>query len=352
MIKKLFVVALSLALVAAMAVMWLVYSALLTPLPATKTAASVLVVQPGDSVNGVLAKLAREGEIVHPDVYKLYLRYRPIKMLHFGEYQLPQGARGIDLLQKLREADVVQHRLTFVEGSTFKQLMTAIAKHPQLRDDVTGLSDTDFKTQIGVARDQAEGWFFPETYQFVTGYKASDLLRQAHANMQRELDAAWQVRDAKLPYKSPYDMLIMASLIEKETGAPHERAEIAGVFVRRLNLGMKLQTDPTVIYGMFDNYSGKLRRSDLQRAHPWNTYVIPALPKTPIAMPGRAALQAAAKPKAGTSLYFVAKGDGTHVFSDNLAQHNRAVANYQKNRSSDYRSQYRAPADAAATKKD
>lgn len=344
MIKKLVVVVLLLALIAVAVSAVLVYRALLAPLPIAASANALVVVHPGDTVNGVLARLAANGQIENPEIFKLYLRHKPIKMLHFGEYELAKGARGVDLLAKLRAGEVVQHRLTFVEGSTFKQLLNAIGKHPKLIDDVSEMSDAAFKEKIGVAKAEAEGWFFPETYQFVTGYKASQLLRSAHLRMQKELASAWQKRQPNLPYKTPYDLLIMASLIEKETGAPHERAEIAGVFVRRLNLGMRLQTDPTVIYGMFDNYQGKLRRSDLQRPHPWNTYVIPALPKTPIAMPGRAALQAAAQPQAGKSLYFVAKGDGTHFFSDSLAEHNRAVVEYQKNRRSDYRSQYRAPA--------
>lgn len=349
MIKKLVVVALLMALIAVAVVAVPVYRALFAPLPMAASANALVVVQPGDTPHRVLARLAENGQINHPDIYKLYLRYWPINMLHFGEYELAKGARGVDLLEKLRAGAVVQHRLTFVEGSTFKQLLKAIEHHDKLLDDVTALSDAEFRQKIGMARAEAEGWFFPETYQFVTGYKASQLLRSAHQRMQKELAAAWDSRQANLPYKTPYELLIMASLIEKETGAPHERAEIAGVFVRRLNLGMRLQTDPTVIYGMFDSYQGKLRRSDLQRPHPWNTYVIPALPKTPIAMPGRAALQAAAQPKAGTSLYFVAKGDGTHVFSNSSAEHNRAVADYQKNRRNDYRSQYRAP---AATEKE
>ena len=192
--------------------------------------------------------------------------------------------------------------------------------------------------RLGLDGQHPEGRFFPDTYRYVRGMSDSDLLRQAHEKLTRVLDEEWQQRAEGLPYREPYQALIMASLVEKETGAAHERGEIAGVFIRRLRLGMLLQTDPTVIYGLGERYTGNLTRAHLREPTPYNTYTNPGLPPTPIAMVGREAIRAALNPRAGDSLYFVARGDGTHVFSRSLDEHNRAVREYQLKRRADYRS--------------
>jgi UPF0755 protein len=185
---------------------------------------------------------------------------------------------------------------------------------------------------------EAEGWFFPDTYTYVSGMKISDVLRQAHSRMRTILDEEWQKRAADLPYKNPYEALVMASIVEKETGAAHERKQIAGVFIRRMKTGMKLQTDPTVIYGLGKNFTGDLKRSHLKEYTPWNTYVIDGLPPTPIAWPSRAAINAALNPASGTAVFFVAKGDGTHVFSETMEQHQSAINEYQLRRKANYQS--------------
>lgn len=330
--------------IAAVGAAYSAWCALYRPLPLTAGRPAVVEVAAGDTVHALLGRLAARGDIGSVLWYKLYLRQWPIAILHIGEYELAADARGVDLLAKLASGEVRQYSLTLVEGVTLRALLTQVTENTAIEDDISALTEDQFTSLIGLARNEAEGWFFPDTYQFVNGHKASALLRAAYLRMQAELARAWEQRADGLPYQTPYQLLIMASLIERETGAPQERATIAGVFVRRLQLGMKLQTDPTVIYGMGEAYQGRLQRADLQRVNDWNTYVIPALPKTPIAMPGRAALEAAARPQSGTALYFVAKGDGTHVFSDTLAAHNRAVAEYQKKRRSDYRSTYRESA--------
>lgn len=199
--------------------------------------------------------------------------------------------------------------------------------------------------ELGQANVHPEGRFFPDTYNFVRGQSDLDILRQANQRLQQVLAEEWAERADDLPYKNSDEALIMASIIEKETGVAHEREEISGVFNRRLKIGMLLQTDPTVIYGMGDNYTGKITRADLRRPTPYNTYVIAGLPPTPIAMVGREAIYAALHPKAGKSLYFVARGDGSHVFSNTLAEHNKAVREYQIKRRADYRS---SPAPAVA----
>ena len=199
--------------------------------------------------------------------------------------------------------------------------------------------------RIGHPKAYPEGRFFPDTYKYVRGMSDVELLQQAYARLEEVLASEWSERAASAPYSEPYQALIMASLVEKETGVPQERGEIAGVFVRRLKTGMLLQTDPTVIYGMGERYNGKLTRADLREPTAYNTYVIAGMPPTPIAMVGREAIHAALNPVPGSSLYFVARGDGSHVFSDDLDAHNNAVREYQLKRRADYRS---SPAPAAA----
>ncbi len=293
----------------------------------------------GTTPNALLAQLERDG-ILHG---ALWLRLgwrlqRYVQPLHSGEYQLTPGMNVSQLLEKWRTGDVVQYRFTLVEGWNFRQVRAALAQHEKLEQTLAEVSDSELMAILDQAKVHPEGRFFPDTYNFVRGQTDLDILRQANQRLQKVLAEEWAERAADLPYNTPDQALIMASIIEKETGVAHEREEIAGVFMRRLNIGMLLQTDPTVIYGMGDSYTGKITRADLRRPTPYNTYVISGLPPTPIAMVGREAIYAALHPKPGKSLYFVARGDGSHVFSNTLSEHNKAVREYQLKRRADYRS--------------
>ena len=233
---------------------------------------------------------------------------------------------------------MVQYSLTLVEGWTFRQVRAALAGQERLEHTLSGLDDAAVMQRLGLDGQHPEGRFFPDTYRYVRGMRDIDLLRQAHERLSSVLDEEWSRRAADLPYASPYQALIMASLVEKETGVAQERGEIAGLFIRRLHEGMLLQTDPAVIYGLGERYAGNLTRAHLREPTPYNTYLNPGLPPTPIAMVGREALHAALHPAAGDSLYFVARGDGTHVFTRSLDEHNRAVREFQLKRRADYRS--------------
>jgi len=233
---------------------------------------------------------------------------------------------------------VVQYSLTLVEGWNFRQVRSALAKHEKIEQTLDGLSDSEVMAKLGHEGVFPEGRFFPDTYRFVRGMTDAQLLEKAYDRLDKVLAQEWEQRDPGVPYTTPYQALIMASLVEKETGVPQERGQIAGVFVRRMKIGMPLQTDPTVIYGLGERYNGKLTRAHLREPTPYNTYTIPGLPPTPIAMVGREAIYAALHPADGTSLYFVAKGDGSHTFSDDLDAHNSAVREFQIKRRADYRS--------------
>ena len=250
---------------------------------------------------------------------RLYWRFNMAGTpLHTGEYRLSPGMTVAELFEAWRRADVVQYNLTLVEGWTFRQVRAAVAKHEKVKHTLDGLSDAEVMEKLGHTGVFPEGRFFPDTYRFVRGMSDVELLQQAYMRLEEVLAKEWAERATDLPYRDPYQALIMASLVEKETGIPQERGQIAGVFVRRLRLGMMLQTDPTVIYGMGERYNGKITRADLREPTPYNTYTMTGLPPTPIAMVGREAIHAALNPSDGTSLYFVARGDGSHVFSDDL----------------------------------
>jgi UPF0755 protein len=243
-----------------------------------------------------------------------------------GEYQLDSGIQPRELLQLLSGVAVVQYRFTLVEGWTFSQLLQALTRNEVLKhtlDRDPGEAGSELISSLGV--DHPEGWFFPETYQFTRGDSESDILKRAHMTMEMELGSAWEARNVALPLNSPYELLILASIIEKETGKEDERGQISGVFIRRLQKGMKLQTDPTVIYGMGKSFDGNIRSRDLKTDTPYNTYTRAGLPPTPIAMPGRASLLAASQPDAGDALFFVADGTGGHTFSATLQEHQAAV---------------------------
>jgi UPF0755 protein len=252
--------------------------------------------------------------------------------LHAGEYALTVGLTPRLLLQKMAAGDVLQHHFTIVDGWTFKQLRLALAADAGLAQTLPGMSDADIAQKLGIVETNPEGWFLPETYSWIKGDSDVSVLKNAHAAMQKALDKAWATRATDVPLASPYQALILASIVEKETARPDERALIAGVFVRRLKTGMRLQTDPTVIYGMGAAYAGNIRRTDLETDTPYNTYTRDGLPPTPIALAGTPALDAALHPAAGDALYFVARGDGSHEFSSTLDAHNRAVQKFQLHR--------------------
>lgn len=296
-------------------------------------------VSAGATPGGVLNRLEEDGVLENAFWLRLYWRFNLRNQpLHSGEYRLTPGLKVIDMLGLWRRGEVVQYSLTLVEGWSFRQVRAALARETKLDLTLSELSDAQLMKRLGLAGLNPEGRFFPDTYSFVRGMTDLELLKQAHVRLEQVLAEEWGKRAADLPYKEPYDALIMASMIEKETGVPEERGEIAGVFIRRLRIGMRLQTDPTVIYGMGERYNGKITRADLREPTAYNTYTIDGMPPTPIALVGREAIHAALNPASGSSLYFVARGDGSHVFSSSLEQHNQAVRDFQLKRREDYRS--------------
>jgi UPF0755 protein len=267
----------------------------------------------------------------------LYWRVLAIEMrasgrLHAGEYLLRAGMTPRDLIGDMANGKVMQRNFTIVDGWSFADVRRALAATDTLSHDTAGVDNDELMKRLGNEGEHPEGRFLPETYAYVKGDTDSSILKRAHAAMIETLDAAWTARAKDLPLATSYEALILASIVEKETGRADERPRIAGVFIRRLQLRMLLQTDPSVIYGMGDTYAGNIHKSDLTTDTPYNTYTRVGLPPTPIAMPGRAAIQAALHPVEGRDLYFVAKGDGSHVFSATLDDHNRAVACYQLKR--------------------
>jgi len=316
---------------------WQQYQALEQPLNLTDE--RLLDVSAGDTPGLLLNRLDSEEVLQGAFWLRLYWRFNlQDQSLHSGEYRLTPGLNVRDLLGLWQRGEVVQYNLTLIEGWNFRQVRAALARETKLELTLTELSDAQVMERLDLAGSNPEGRFFPDTYRYIRGMSDLQLLQQAHARLQEVLAEEWQQRAEALPYREPYEALIMASIVEKETGVPEERGQIAGVFVRRLAIGMRLQTDPTVIFGMGERYQGRLTRADLLEPTPYNTYTIDGMPPTPIALVGREALHAALHPVAGESLYFVARGDGSHVFSNNLAAHNRAVREYQLKRRDDYRS--------------
>lgn len=285
----------------------------------------------GTPYKELVRQLRREGITRgSPFYWRLLAREMGVSSrLQAGEYALKPGMTPRELLAAMAFGRVVQHSFTIVDGWTFRQLRLALGAEGGLEQTLPGLDDATIAARLGID-GSPEGWFLPETYAWVKGEADIDVLRRAHAATRTTLDALWPARDPGVPLVSPYEALILASIIEKETGIAEERAEIAGVFARRLRLGMRLQTDPTVVYGLGENWDGNIRRRDLDTDTPYNTYTRAGLPPTPIALAGAKAIEAALHPAGGNALYFVAVGDGSgrHVFSTTLAEHNRAVAEY------------------------
>ena len=301
-----------------------------TPGPAGET---VYELAPGTPLARVADQLEAAGVVDHGRLFAWYGRFSGnAARLRAGEYEIPARATPRTVMERLVSGDVVLHSVTIVEGWTFAQMRAALEAHPALRPAAAGLAGDEIMERLGMPGMPPEGWFLPETYRFPRGTSDLELMGLAHEGMKDALAEAWRGRADGLPLESPYDALVLASIIEKETGLDAERAMVAGVFARRLARGMRLQTDPTVIYGLGEDFDGNLRRRDLLADGPYNTYTRAGLPPTPIALPGEASLRAAVAPADGDALYFVAtgRGDGSHYFSATLEEHNRAVQRYLK----------------------
>lgn len=329
MFVKIFSVLLIL-LSAALFFLWNGYNHALTD-PVIFDQDKVVEIKKGDNFNKITNKLIEQDIAIQPFWFR-FIAYqgKVANKLKAGEYVLSAGLTMPDILAKLVEGKSLQYSITFPEGWSFKQVLQEIQKNTYITKT---LDIGDFKgimSQLTSEYTHPEGLFFPDTYFFEKNATDLSLLKKSYAKMQLVLEAEWKVKEEGLPIKSAYQALILASIIEKETGAAKERPQIAGVFTRRLRKGMLLQTDPTVIYGMGDEYKGNIRYKDLRKPTPYNTYVIKGLPPTPIAMPGKAAIHAALHPMKGKSIFFVARGDGTHVFSETLREHNNAVNKYQR----------------------
>lgn len=291
------------------------------------------LIEPGSSPRQVARTMREVGIRLNEDAFVYLARFtKQDTQLKAGGYEAARGDSLWRLLTRMSSGDVTQRRLTFVEGWTYQRIRDALRAHPDVRQTLDGVSEDELRRRLGVAEDSLEGWFYPDTYVFSPGTSDFDILRRAHHAQQTLLDALWEQREPGLPLKTPYEALILASIVEKETGHKADRERVAGVFINRLRLGMLLQTDPTVIYGMGQAYQGRIRKRDLTTDTPWNTYTRAGLPPTPIASSGKDALLAALNPESHRYLYFVSRGDGTSEFSENLQAHNRAVARYILNR--------------------
>jgi UPF0755 protein len=326
LLKKLILVALCLALALAGGFYWLISS----PLP-MKSAALDFQISPGYGLRAAAREITGAGVALDPWVLIVLGKILRVETaIKAGSYEISRGITLLELLSKLTRGDVTQTEIAFIEGWTFRQMRERLDAHPDLRHDSRGLPDAEIMRLIGAPQEVAEGLFFPDTYLFSKQGRDLDLLLRAYRTMQRHLLREWDARAVGLPYADPYQALIMASIVEKETGRDQDRPLVAAVFVNRLRQGMLLQTDPTVIYGLGDKFDGNLRKRDLLADTPYNTYTRAGLPPTPIAMPGLSSLQAALHPADSRAVYFVARGDGSSQFSRSLDEHNQAVNRYQK----------------------
>jgi UPF0755 protein len=299
--------------------------------PSDNSETVVFEVNQGDSLGIVSSRLHKAGLITNVRWFKLMAtREKAETSIKVGDYSIDPGTKPLGILATLVTGRVRQYSITFIEGSTFKQLRQTLSQNPRVTQTLSDMTDQAIMEELGYPDQHPEGRFFPETYFFVNNTSDLKILQRAYQKMQQTVAEEWAKRDKLLPLETADQALTLASIVEKETGQASERETIAGVFIRRLRKSMLLQTDPTVIYGMGDSYKGNIRRKDLRTDTPYNTYTRPGLPPTPIAMPGRAAIYAALHPAAGDALFFVANGDGSHVFSATLKQHNQAVNQYQK----------------------
>ena len=325
LVRFLVMVLLAAGLAGAGVAWWLNNEVVLTTAPAD------LSIEPGTSVRGVAQAVSDAGAQVNPAwLYWWFRLSGKDRLIKAGSYEIEPGATPRSILQKLVRGEEALRAVTLVEGWTFLQVRDALSKAELLKPDTRGLEAESIMEKLGKAGVAAEGRFFPDTYTYAKGSSDLAVLKRALRAMDKKLDAAWSQRAADTPLKSPEQALTLASIVEKETGRGSDRAQIAGVFTNRLKIGMLLQTDPTVIYGMGSRFDGNLRKRDLQTDTPWNTYTRAGLPPTPIAMPGKAALLAAVQPAQTRALYFVARGDGSSQFSASLEEHNRAVNKFQR----------------------
>ena len=300
-----------------------------TPIPLEHTP-FVFTLKPGSSLKSAAHQIQQAGGLNNEWLFVLLGRgLRKAAQIKPGNYQLEHEVTPLQLLNMISKGQVEQSSLTIIEGSTFKELRASLDEDPTLRHDSAALSDAEILKRIGATETEAEGLFFPDTYNFVRGSSDIIVLKRAYQLMQHNLEENWKKRDAGLPFDTPYEALILASIVEKETGQPSDRPMIASVFINRLRKHMRLQTDPTVIYGMGSQFDGNLRKKDLLRDTPFNTYTRDGLTPTPISLPGLAAIRVVMHPAPGKALYFVARGDGTSQFSSTLVEHNNAVNQYQ-----------------------
>ncbi|MBM0105579.1 endolytic transglycosylase MltG [Steroidobacter sp. S1-65] len=329
---RLFGVLIVLGAIALGALAWWGHRWLQTPI-ATLTEPTVFEVPKGASLRTVASSLNDQNLLDQPQIWTAWARItKRAHSLKAGEYQLTPGLTPSDLLERLNSGQVLLHSITFIEGSTFADIRKALAQSPSVRNEYGARTPEEVMRALGQPDVHPEGQFFPDTYRFPRNTTDIELLGMAFRRMQQELTTAWESRAKDLPLSGPYEALILASIVEKETALDSERAQIAGVFIERLRRGMRLQTDPTVIYGMMATYDGNIRRKDLLRDTPYNTYTRAGLPPTPIALPGLESLRAAVQPETTGALFFVAtgKGDGSHYFSRTLSEHNAAVKRYLK----------------------
>lgn len=307
---------------------WLGYYAI-SPLKLQPSSQEV-VIAPNSGLRSIANQLVAQGVLREPWRFILLAKLlHKEQYLQAGSYTLNKNVSPYQLLLSLNYGKATQGSVTFIEGRTFAQMREKLAKNDAVKQTTTALSDSEIMQLLGSQHSTPEGLFFPDTFYFNRHTPDIALLKISYDSMQAKLNKAWQNRDPNLPYKDSYEALIMASIVEKETGKPSERPMIAGVFINRMRFGMRLQTDPTVIYGMGLQFDGNLRKKDLLTDTPYNTYTRGGLPPTPIAMPGLASIEAALHPAETKALYFVGKGDGSHEFSNNLNEHNRAVVRYQ-----------------------
>ena len=301
--------------------------------PLNINGSQTLFIKPQSGLSSIANQLVVQGVLTEAKPFVLLARsLRKASSLQAGEYKLDQSTTPFQLLLLLNEGKTTQGKITLIEGKTFKEIREQLALNRSIKNTIQDLTDANIMTLIGAKQQHPEGLFFPDTYHIDSGAKDIKLLKRSYEAMTAKLAAAWEKKEVGLPYKNSYEALIMASIIEKETGKASERPMIAGVFLNRLRISMRLQTDPTVIYGMGSKFKGNIRRKDLHTDTEYNTYTRGGLPPTPIAMPSLAAIEAALHPAKTKALYFVGRGDGSHAFSNSLTQHNRAVAKYQLKR--------------------
>ncbi|MDO5667284.1 MAG: endolytic transglycosylase MltG [Alcaligenaceae bacterium] len=287
----------------------------------------------GDTLRSVSSMLEREGILKYPDLLILYGRYTgQDRMIKAGAYEIKAGDTPLDVLERIASGDMSHRRIALIEGRTTKQFIERIQSNPDITVTLDPNKPEELLRKLKSPYESLEGLFYPDTYVFIPGDTDFDILRRAYGQFETYLQDAWDKRDPSIPLKNPYELLIMASIVEKETGLASDRDTIAGVFMNRLKANMLLQTDPTVIYGMGDKYEGRIRKVDLQTDTPWNTYTRKGLPPTPIANPGLAALEAASQPAQHGYYYFVSRGDGSSEFAENLQQHNRNVRRFILNK--------------------